>query len=66
MPTLSVKVDEKFLRRFNKAREWAGNQTQEQFMKTALENQVRPYEKQLDELDKAEEKIRKKLPALNR
>jgi metal-responsive CopG/Arc/MetJ family transcriptional regulator len=66
MPRLSVTVDEKFLQRLNKARDWAGKKTQEQFIKMAIENEIKPFEEQLDELERAEEKIRKKLPLLKR
>lgn len=64
MKSLSVKVDENFLRRINKAREWR-HQTQEQFMKAALETEMKPYKAQLDEWERAEERILRKLPALN-
>jgi predicted transcriptional regulator len=61
MPTITVKVDDAFLRRINKVCEWS-KQTQQQLMNEALEDKIKPYKKQLDELEKAEEKIRRTLP----
>ena len=59
--TISVKVEDALLRRVNKVCEWE-NWTHQQIVKAALEEKLKSYKKQLDDLEKAEEKIRKTLP----
>jgi predicted transcriptional regulator len=59
---ISAKLDDAFLRRVNKVCEWE-HSTHQQIVQAALEEKLKSYKKQLDDWEKAEEKIRRTLPA---
>jgi predicted transcriptional regulator len=61
MRTITAKVDDALLERIQRVCKWE-SKTQEQLVRSALEDKIKPYKKQLEELERAEEKIRRTLP----
>ena len=61
MKTVSVKVDDAFLERIRKVCKWE-KKTQDQLVKSALEDRMKLYVKQLEKLERTEEQIIKSLP----
>lgn len=61
MPNISAKVDEAFLKRIRKVCEWE-NKTQEQLVKSALEDRINHHLTRLEAMEKAEERILKTVP----
>jgi predicted transcriptional regulator len=61
MRTITTKIDDAFLERIQRVCKWE-NKTQEQLVRSALEDRIKPYKEQLDALEKAEKDIRNTLP----
>lgn len=64
MPTVHAKVDEAFLKRIRKVCEWE-DKTQEQLVRSALEDRIGRHLKRLEAMEKAEERILKTVPLID-
>jgi len=61
MPTVHAKVEDAFLERIRLVCKWE-KKTQEELLKSALEDRINRHVKRLEAMEKAEEKILKTVP----